>query len=242
MARRDLDAYVASSLAQFGLGEEAHDAVGTFSGGMKRRVSVAVAAMGNPSVVYLDEPTTGMDPLHRRQVWDMIQELRQERIVVLTTHSMEEADVLGDVIAIMAAGRLKAHGSSLFLKSRYGRGYQIQIITKPEDTERAEALVEKQLPGSEILASSAGNLAISLGQRLSKNVPAFFRDLEHGELKAIVEEWSLSNTTLEEVFLRLCVQNTELNQGGIGSDSDGLSLSDLPLFDAADAVEVRGSA
>ena len=62
----------------------------------------------------------------------MIQKLRQQRIVVLTTHSMEEADVLGDTIAIMAAGRLKAHGSSLFLKARYGRGYQIQLITQPE--------------------------------------------------------------------------------------------------------------
>ena len=67
------------------------ETVGTFSGGMKRRVSVAVSAMANPSVVYLDEPTTGMDPLHRRQVWDMVQQLRSNRIIVLTTHSMASA-------------------------------------------------------------------------------------------------------------------------------------------------------
>ena len=81
MARDQLPAYVSAALKQFGLGSEADELVGTFSGGMKRRVSVAVSAMANPSVVYLDEPTTGMDPLHRRQVWDMVQDLKTGDLV-----------------------------------------------------------------------------------------------------------------------------------------------------------------
>lgn len=79
MPRHVLPDYVQASLAQFGLGDECDELVRTFSGGMKRRVSVAVAAMANPRVVYLDEPTTGMDPLHRRQVWSMVQDLRRNR-------------------------------------------------------------------------------------------------------------------------------------------------------------------
>ena len=127
MERSELREYVAAALAQFGLQAEGSDTVGTFSGGMKRRVSVAVAAMANPSVVYLDEPTTGMDPLHRRQVWDMVQQLRANRIIVLTTHSMEEADSLGDQITIMASGKLRALGSSIFLKQKFGRGFQVGL-------------------------------------------------------------------------------------------------------------------
>ena len=184
MERSDLSEYVAAALQQFGLDEEATETVGTFSGGMKRRVSVAVSAMANPSVVYLDEPTTGMDPLHRRQVWDMIQQLRSDRIIVLTTHSMEEADSLGDQIAIMASGKLRALGSSIFLKQKFGRGFQIGLISRPEDSPEVERLVEELLPGAETVSAAAGNVAISLGKRLLSRVPDFFRALESGELSS----------------------------------------------------------
>ena len=63
---------------------------------MKRRLSVSVALIGNPQIVYLDEPTTGMDPISRRHVWDVIEAAKQDRTIILTTHSMEEADILGD--------------------------------------------------------------------------------------------------------------------------------------------------
>ena len=237
MARADVDGYVAAALAQFGLENEADEPVGTFSGGMKRRVSVAISAMADPTVVYLDEPTTGMDPLHRRQVWDMIQQLRDERIMVLTTHSMEEADALGDQIAIMANGKLRALGSSIFLKSKFGRGYQIGLISAPEDATEVERLVDEQLPGAEIVSASAGNLAISLGTRLLSRVPAFFRGMQDGELAQYVKEWSLSNTRLEEVFLRLCAENTDVNAGGTG-DSGTLTFEDLGSLTASEAIDV----
>lgn len=81
--------------------------VGTFSGGMKRRLSMTIAGMNSPKVVFLDEPTTGMDPVSRRAIWDMVLELKKERVVLLTTHSMEEADVLSDEVAIMVDGLIK---------------------------------------------------------------------------------------------------------------------------------------
>ena len=90
------------------------------SGGMKRKLSVGIALIGDSRVVILDEPTSGMDPEARRQIWDILQKARQGRTMLLTTHFMDEADYLGDRIAIMAKGRLVCSGSSLFLKKRYG--------------------------------------------------------------------------------------------------------------------------
>lgn len=68
----------------------------TFSGGMKRRLSVGISSIGNPSVIFLDEPTTGMDPISKKFVWGLIKEIKRGKVVVLTTHSMEEADILSD--------------------------------------------------------------------------------------------------------------------------------------------------
>lgn len=102
--------------------------VETFSGGMKRKVSLSLACMKCYSVIVLDEPTSGMDPLSRSQVWDAITELKKNHTVILTTHSMEEADVLSDRIGIMFLGRLRAIGSPEDLKRVYGKGYKIDVL------------------------------------------------------------------------------------------------------------------
>lgn len=83
---------------------------------MKRRLSLAVAAIGNPKIIFLDEPTTGLDPKVRQQVWMLIEKLKKNKSVVLTTHSMEEADILSDRISIMVKGKLKCLGTSIYLK------------------------------------------------------------------------------------------------------------------------------
>lgn len=101
---------------------------GSYSGGMKRRLSVVLATLGDPQTVFLDEPTTGMDPSNRRFVWSFLEEFKKGRVIILTTHSMEEADILGDKIAIMTRGRLKAVGKSINLKSRFGDGYRVTLL------------------------------------------------------------------------------------------------------------------
>eukprot|EP00775_Hariotina_reticulata_P004500 gene4500-4753_t len=102
----------------------------SYSGGMKRRLSVALALLGSPQLVFLDEPTTGMDPISRRAVWDAISAAKQHAALVLTTHSMEEADALGDRIGIMVRGRMRVLGGSLSLKQKYGNGYQLRLRLK----------------------------------------------------------------------------------------------------------------
>ena len=97
------------------------------SGGSKRKLSVAIALCGDSKFVMLDEPTSGMDLQARRSLWNMLRAYRHNRIIILTTHYMDEADVLGDRIGIMAHGKLVCLGASLFLKKRYGVGYNLTL-------------------------------------------------------------------------------------------------------------------
>ncbi len=105
----------------------------TLSGGQKRKLSVGCAMIGNSKIVILDEPTSGMDTSSRRRLWEMLKENKNGRIVILTTHYMDEADILGDRIGIMAEGKVKCCGSSLFLKNRYGVGYNLVIAKNTRD-------------------------------------------------------------------------------------------------------------
>ena len=98
------------------LGYAADRLVSRISGGMKRRVSLAIALLAEPSVIFLDEPTTGLDPETKRAMWSLIDIAKAGRSIVLTTHSMEEADALCGRIGIMAYGSLRCLGPSLHLK------------------------------------------------------------------------------------------------------------------------------
>ena len=89
-----------------------------------------MAFIGNSRVVLLDEPTSGMDTSARRYVWDILKTMKNDKIVILTTHFMDEADFLGDRIAIMADGKLKCCGSSVFLKNKFGVGYNLTLVKK----------------------------------------------------------------------------------------------------------------
>ena len=91
-------------------------------------MSVAIALCGGSRFVLLDEPTSGMDLQARRQLWNMLKECKKDRIVVLTTHYMDEADILGDRIGIMANGKLTCLGTSMFLKNKFGVGYNLTIV------------------------------------------------------------------------------------------------------------------
>ena len=97
------------------------------SGGQKRKLSVTIALCGESKFVLLDEPTSGMDVSARRLMWEMLREYKRNRIVLLTTHYMDEADVLGDRIGILTAGKMTCLGSPMFLKRKFGAGYIVTI-------------------------------------------------------------------------------------------------------------------
>jgi ATP-binding cassette, subfamily A (ABC1), member 3 len=127
LSREEADKHVDQAIEDVALWEKRHTYSSNLSGGMKRKLSVAIAFCGGSKVVVLDEPTSGMDPFSRRFTWNVIRHYRQNRIIILTTHFMDEADILGDRIAIMAEGKLRCVGSSLFLKKIFGVGYQLTI-------------------------------------------------------------------------------------------------------------------
>ena len=99
-----------SNIAAVGLTEKREQFSCTLSGGMKRKLSIGIAVIGGSQVVFLDEPTSGMDPYSRRATWDIIKDCKAGRVMLFTTHFMDEADLLGDRIAIMSAGRLNCCG------------------------------------------------------------------------------------------------------------------------------------
>ncbi len=108
------------------------------SGGQKRKLCVAIAFIGGSKVILLDEPTSGMDAYARRLLWDMIKKYKEDRIILLTTHNMDEADYLGDRIGIMASGRIVTCGSPFFLKKRFGTGYELTIVKARETVNNAD--------------------------------------------------------------------------------------------------------
>ncbi len=98
------------------------------SGGMKRKLSILLAFVGNSKTIILDEPTSGVDPYARTQIWDFISQLKDGRTIMLSTHHMDEAEVLGDRIAIINKGNLLCTGSFEFLKGRFGRGHHLTVV------------------------------------------------------------------------------------------------------------------
>jgi ABC-type multidrug transport system ATPase subunit len=187
-----------------------------YSGGMKRRLSVAMSTVGDVEILFLDEPTTGLDPVSRRRVWEAINIMKQNRVVVLTTHNMEEADYLADTIMIMHSGHVRAFGDPLFLKQTFGKGYQVNIqIAKAEDYQETSELIMNLLPDATCLydENSLG-MSVTVPKINLIGLPRLFTWLESSRrAQLMIKEWGVSNTTLEQVFLLLCAQNTEINMG-----------------------------
>lgn len=145
-------------IEKVGLSEKMFHTPRMLSGGMKRRLWLAIALIGDPKVVFLDEPTSGVDPLGRQELWRLIEDEKAAgRCLVVTTHHMEEADILADRKAIMTAGRIRCVGTSLFLKSRFGIGYYLEIglehtvAVSPSSLDQAArrllALISPYVPG-----------------------------------------------------------------------------------------------
>jgi ATP-binding cassette subfamily A (ABC1) protein 3 len=196
---------VAEIIAQVGLTEKAQQATLALSGGMKRKLSVGIALIGGSKVVFLDEPTSGMDPFSRRSTWEMLKQAKKDRVIILTTHFMDEADQLGDRIAIMAHGEVKCCGSSLFLKSLYGVGYTFTVVKRPNafQVDMLHSIVTRNCEGAEVLSDAAGEVSYRLPLHCAPKFPEMFDALD--ELKARIgfDSYGVSVTTLEEVFLRV---------------------------------------
>jgi len=216
---RDLSAEINTRLEQVNLLEEKSKNASDLSGGMKRRMCIAIALIGKPRVIILDEPTTGLDPLSRRCIWELLQETKKNCTIILTTHSMEEADTLADGgIAILKKGKLEVVGSSLFLKNHYGIGYNLQL-TKQEgcDESTIENFVIEHVPEAELRPKASDNqMNFMLPYNSVARFPRFLRALETGLSELRIDSYGLTQTTLEQVFLTI---NADILEGAESSDS-----------------------
>lgn len=130
--QRDRIDHISEELAKsFGFRKHLDKETKAYSGGNKRKLSTALAVIGSPSVIYLDEPTTGMDPAARRQLWNMVCRIRDSgKSIILTSHSMEECEALCTRLAIMVNGEFKCIGSTQHLKNKFSKGLILKIKVK----------------------------------------------------------------------------------------------------------------
>lgn len=202
LPKDDLRRQTEELLEQVRLTPAAGGRTSAYSGGMRRRLSVALALLGDPLVVFLDEPTTGMDPISRRNVWDIIEASKPGRAIVLTTHSMEEADILGDKIGIMARGHLRALGTSVHLKQRFGSGYQLSVGVHEDGKDAVKALFKERL---HIMPSeqNGGYLQFQISKELEAQLPSVLKELDVRKSELGITDTQISLTSLEEVFLSI---------------------------------------
>ncbi|XP_031362237.2 ATP-binding cassette sub-family A member 10 [Lonchura striata] len=173
------------------------------SGGQKRKLSIGIAMLGNPQVLFLDEPTAGLDPLSRHRVWSVLREQRAGRVVLFSTQLMEEADILADRKAFISHGRLKCVGSSLFLKKKWGICYHLRIhVSESCDLENVTSLVKGYIPNATFSGHTQYELRYKLPLENVNKFPDLFSGLDSCSEQGIVN-YGVSMTTLEDVFLRL---------------------------------------
>jgi oleandomycin transport system ATP-binding protein len=195
----DAKARAAQLLSDFGLAEAADRRAATYSGGMRRRLDLAASLVGRPDVIFLDEPTTGLDPAKREDVWNIIRRLVTDGVtVLLTTQYLEEADALADDISVIDHGKVIAHGTPAELKRVVGGQ---TVLVRPADHTRLRE-------SAEIISAVAGRPAESPGRDVS-TVPvegdaAFTEIVARLDAAGIaVTELSLRLPSLDEVFFTL---------------------------------------
>uniref|UniRef100_A0A1B6EFI2 ABC transporter domain-containing protein n=3 Tax=Clastoptera arizonana TaxID=38151 RepID=A0A1B6EFI2_9HEMI len=191
-----------------GLEEYCKRLCGGYSGGNKRKLCTAIALIGDPPVVFLDEPTSGVDPISRRNLWDVLgQSQRSGQAVVLTSHSMEECEALCTRLTIMVQGQMMCIGSTQYIKQKYGQGYTVMIkLANLPNIKTSLTRLKHDMKNTFSIDCVLKDEHLGLlHYHLTDNrtpLSTIFQYLEHlKHLHSIVEDYTISNTTLEQVFI-----------------------------------------
>lgn len=204
------------------------------SGGWKRRLSVCIALVGGSSCIILDEPTSGMDPSTRRILWSILAEVKKTRTILLSTHFMDEADILGDRVCIMNHGVLHACGSSSFLKDKFGCGYHLMFSSNTSEFSATEAgviaqTVQRVIPQATIDAHIGQDLNLVLPFDQVSKFPTLFNNLDEIKASLHIDSYGIMLTSMDEVFIK-CTEdarkNTEQSQIRRGSARGSFCLHD----------------
>ncbi len=193
-------------LEAFGLEEAAGRQVQTYSGGMRRRIDIAASLVAIPEVLFLDEPTTGLDPRSRNQVWELVRRISSEgTTVLLTTQYLDEADRLAERMAVVDHGRVIAEGTSRELKALVGSNALHLRLASPDQRELAQELVHRVLGDGLLPVTEPAELAARL--ETPAQAAEVLAALTRGNVE--VAEFSVGNPSLDEVFLALTGRTSE---------------------------------
>uniref|UniRef100_A0A8C1IRX6 P-type phospholipid transporter n=1 Tax=Cyprinus carpio TaxID=7962 RepID=A0A8C1IRX6_CYPCA len=222
LSEEDVKAEMEQILTDTGLPHKRKSRTSQLSGGMQRKLSVALAFVGGSKVVILDEPTAGVDPYARRGIWDLLLKYRTGRTILLSTHHMDEADILGDRIAIISHGKLCCVGSSLFLKTQLGTGYYLTLVKKNTEPSLSSCrnssstvsfvkkvsalhLILKHVPASRMVEDLGHEITYVLPYESAKDgaFVELFHDLDDRLADLGISSYGISDTTLEEIFLKV---------------------------------------
>ncbi|XP_069915557.1 ATP-binding cassette sub-family A member 13 [Oryctolagus cuniculus] len=217
---------VGDLLRRLHLEAHADKPVATYSGGTKRKLSTALALVGKPDILLLDEPSSGMDPCSKRYLWQTIlAEVREGCAAVLTSHSMEECEVLCTRLAVMVRGSFSCLGSPEHIKDRFGDGYAVKVWLCKEA--RAPSPVSDCLnlhfPGTQFKGQRLNLLEYQVPRRWGC-LADLFKVLENNKATLNIEHYSVSQTSLEQVFLRFATEQQPTPQ-----PRDGRDLHPLPI-------------
>jgi len=241
-----VDAQVEEMIDDVGLRPKADVRSAALSGGMKRKLQCGMALIGGSKVVFLDEPTSGMDPYSRRFTWELLKRVKKGRVLVLTTHFMDEADLLGDRIAILANGVLRACGSSTFLKNRFGVGYCLTLALKRKSLDDEQnptqpttassmhspsvwsssdltSFIRSFVPSARSLTAAGGEISFQLPLDSVSVFGEMFRDLDERMDAMGVASYGISMTTLESVFIRVAQEELEKQQLELKTTQEALA-------------------
>ena len=189
------------------LEEKRNSRVGGLSGGQKQRLAMACALVGDPELLFLDEPTTGLDPQARRHLWDLVDELKRAgRTIILTTHYMDEAERLCDRVAIMDHGKIIALGTPQELIASVGGEHIVEfsVSGSANDDGSVDTALLLAIPGIQSHRVDAGLHQLSVSE-LHKAVPLIFTSLNEQGLQ--LSEFRTHSATLEDVFVRMTGRN-----------------------------------
>lgn len=188
------------------LSDKATTAACYLTEGLKRILSIALALCANSKIVILDEVTASVDPVSKRIIWNMLDAEKSGRSILITTHSMDEAEILGDRILIIADGVLKCSGSSMYLKEKFAEGYRL-VITKGTDfsTTKMHDFLQKYIPNIKIASDVGTQLCFVLKKAYSSVIEKLLNDLEENQDYLAIQNFRISMPTLEDVFIKTTV-------------------------------------
>ncbi|KAJ8958664.1 hypothetical protein NQ318_016389 [Aromia moschata] len=193
---------------------------------MKRKLCLGMAIIGGSTVLILDEPTSGMDPESRRELWDVLLSWRRQKTILITTHFMEEADALGDRIAIMANGKIQRYGTPMELKKIYDTGYHLSLVIKNDMKENETNLIKNTirdyLPNAQFKDLNGKNMVFVLPFEHNAKFSALLAYLEENKSHLNIDNVSISVTTLEDVFLKAKTEIEPLDNKDLTSEEDAL--------------------